>query len=184
MEIQSRSRFPRLSDPVGGSCQVCALHSTLQKHCLDYHWARRSTQNQDLLLLRAPGNQTRKELVSCTVKPRPREASATSVGTGTQAVWPLVQRRVFFFFWGGGLGGISGHVLIFRSPHPGPVVPVENPAFSLALPHELLFSCCFSNFPFVTASSIFARMCICPAGLYVCRAPRAAGIRGRQGDPI
>lgn len=37
------------------------------------------------------------------------------------------------------LGGISGHLPIFHSPHPGPTVPVEKSAFSLALPHELLF---------------------------------------------
>lgn len=37
------------------------------------------------------------------------------------------------------LGGISGHLPIFHSPHPGPTVPAEKSAFSLALPHELLF---------------------------------------------
>lgn len=70
--------------------------------------------------------------------------------TGTQAAWPLAQRGV--------LWGVGGHLwaLVFRSPHPGPTVPTK-PAVSLALPHELLFSCCFPDFPFVTASSIFAR---------------------------
>lgn len=117
-------------------------YTQLCKHSLDYHWTRRSTQYQDLCFSEPQAIRHKRNSVSCTGKPRPREASATSVGTGTsgtgtQAVWPLVQRRVL----GGGvlLGGISGHLPIFHSPHPGPMVPAEKPAVSLALPHELLF---------------------------------------------
>lgn len=63
------------------------------------------------------------------------------------------------------MGGRGAHLwaLVFRCPHPGPAVPTEKTAVSLALPHELLFSCCFPDFPFVTASSIFARMCYLPS---------------------
>lgn len=156
-------------------------YTQLCKHSLDYHWTRRSTQYQDLCFSEPQAIRHKRNSVSCTGKPRPREASATSVGTGTsgtgtQAVWPLVQRRVL----GGGCCWVASLDTCPSSTLP--TLALWSPLRSQQSVWRSLRSC-FSDFPFVTASSIFARTCICPARLYVCRVPRAAGIRGRKGDP-
>lgn len=147
-------------------------YTQLCKCSLGYHWTRRSTQNQDLCFSEPQG--IRHERNSFHVEGNQgRETSATAQNWHPGS---LAQRGV--------LGGVGGRLwaLVFRSPHPGPTVPTK-PAVSLALPHELLFSCCFPDFPFVTASSIFARCVSAQLDCMCAERPEQQGSRADKETP-